>query len=52
MTFNIHVYGVDHTVLNDREKEELAMQLHDILQEDFDIHPDSVGVEGYLENDE
>lgn len=49
MTFDITVYDVDESELSDPEKEDLAMQVHRILQEDYDVHPDSVGVEGYGE---
>ena len=41
------VYGVDPDALSDREKERLAVHVHEYLQEEFDVHPDTVGVEGY-----
>lgn len=47
MTFTITVHGTDHDELTDRAKEQLADRVHRVLQEDHDVHPDSVGVEGY-----
>jgi hypothetical protein len=49
MTFDIHVYGLDHDALDDREKERAADYIHRYLQEEFGLHPDSVGIEGYME---
>jgi len=48
--FDITVFGADHSELSDREKERVARQVHDLLQEGFDVRPDSVGVEGYTED--
>ena len=47
MTFELTVYGAEHVELSDREKEELAQYVHRALQEDFEVRPESVGVEGY-----
>lgn len=48
--FDITVYGEDHTSLSDREKEQVAQRVHDLLREDFGVRPESVGVEGYRED--
>lgn len=48
--FDITVFGEDHTCLSDREKEQVAVRVHDLLREDFDVRPESVGVEGYRED--
>jgi hypothetical protein len=47
--FEIWVYGAESDELTDREKEKLAQRIHDILGEDFDVTPESVGIEGYRE---
>lgn len=49
MTFDITVYGVDEDVLSDKEKMALAERIHQMLQENHAVHPDSVGVEGFGE---
>lgn len=49
MTFDITVFGADHSELTDKEKARLAEQVHQMLQENHDVHPDSVGVDGYGE---
>jgi hypothetical protein len=51
MSFDIHVHGLDEDALSDREKEETAVLIHQLLQEEHDVHPDSVGVEGYSGGD-
>lgn len=48
MTLTVWVYGMDPDDLTDREKEELAVAVHDLIAENF--HPiESVDVEGYRE---
>jgi len=47
--FQLLVYGAEHDELTDAEKEELAQLVHDALVENWDVFPDSVGVEGYGE---
>lgn len=49
MTFEITVYGADEGELTDVDKEDLADRVHRVLQEDHGVNPDSVGVEGYME---
>lgn len=49
MTFTITVYGAGHDELSDEEKEFLAERIHRALQETHDVHPDSVGIEGYMQ---
>lgn len=44
---NLYVNGIDADSLSDVQKEALAVTVLDLLQEDFDVNPDSVGVEGY-----
>lgn len=48
--FDITAYGAEHTSLSDREKEQVAQRVHDLLREDFGVRPESVGVEGYMED--
>jgi len=43
----IDVVGADPSALTDREKERLAVFVHEYLQEDTDADPSSVDVEGY-----
>lgn len=50
MTFIITVYGTDHDELDDFRKGELACHIHDVLQEDYSLDVDSVGIEGYGED--
>lgn len=47
--FRIWVYGAESDELSDREKEKLAQRIHEALHEDFDVTPESVGIEGYKE---
>lgn len=46
-TCQILAHGIRPDELNDREKEDLAVKVHRILEEDFDVHPDAIDVEGY-----
>lgn len=49
-TFDIYVNGVGPDALDDHEKENLAIEIHDLLIENFNVFPESVGVEGYMED--
>lgn len=47
MTLTLWVYGINPSDLDDREKEHLAVIVHETVQEEFNVHPDSVDVEGH-----
>ena len=47
--FEINVFGADESALTDREKEQLACQIHRFVQEDLDLAIETVDIEGYKE---
>lgn len=49
--FRMFVHGLDDSDLTDREKEMLAQDVHNLLVERHDLNPETVAVEGYMEDD-